>query len=234
MRLYIIRHADPDYPNKTITAHGHKEAEALSHRMAREQITKVYASPLGRAQHTAQYTADRLGLPIHTEPWTKELGDLRMSTGVYPNKMIWDLHGEVLRHDPDFAKSGDWSSLPPLDEPIFREQCDAVAENSDAFLARHGYERVNGTYRITAPNRERIAIFCHGGFGLTWLAHLLEIPLPLMWSGFWLSPSSVSVVLMDERSTEWAVPRALCLADTSHIYEAGYGVTPHGIQANFD
>ncbi len=29
MRLYIIRHADPDYPNNTITPEGHLEAQAL-------------------------------------------------------------------------------------------------------------------------------------------------------------------------------------------------------------
>ncbi|MEC9258269.1 MAG: histidine phosphatase family protein, partial [Candidatus Poribacteria bacterium] len=28
MRLYIIRHADPDYPNRTITEKGHLEAQA--------------------------------------------------------------------------------------------------------------------------------------------------------------------------------------------------------------
>lgn len=28
MRLYIIRHADPDYPNNTITPAGHLEAKA--------------------------------------------------------------------------------------------------------------------------------------------------------------------------------------------------------------
>lgn len=234
MRLYIIRHADPDYPNKTITAHGHREAEALSHRMARERITKIYASPLGRAQHTAQYTADRLGLAIHTEPWTKELGDLRMSRGPCEGMMVWDLHGEIFRTDPAFARNGDWHTLPPLDEPHFREVCEQVSLNSDTFLERHGYRRENGRYRILAPNRERIAIFCHGGFGLTWLAHLLEIPLPLMWSGFWLPPSSVSTVIMDERSATWAAPRALCVADTSHLYQAGHEITPHGIKGNFD
>lgn len=30
MRLYIIRHADPDYPNNTITPEGHLEAQALA------------------------------------------------------------------------------------------------------------------------------------------------------------------------------------------------------------
>ena len=32
MRLYIIRHADPDYPNRTITEKGHLEAQSLAKR----------------------------------------------------------------------------------------------------------------------------------------------------------------------------------------------------------
>ena len=34
MRLYIIRHADPDYKNDTITVFGHKDAQALAKRLA--------------------------------------------------------------------------------------------------------------------------------------------------------------------------------------------------------
>jgi hypothetical protein len=40
---------------------------------------------------------------------------------------------------------------------------------SDEFLAWHGYRRDGREYRIESPNRDRRAIFCHGGFGLTWI-----------------------------------------------------------------
>ena len=79
-----------------------------------------------------------------------------------------------------------------------------------------------------------MAVFCHGGFGLTWLAHLLEIPLSLVWSGFWMPPSSVTTILFDERSQEWATPRCIGFGDVSHLYEAGLPVRPRGIIANFD
>ncbi|MCA1595762.1 MAG: histidine phosphatase family protein, partial [Chloroflexi bacterium] len=61
MRLYIIRHADPDYPNNTITEDGHKEARALADRLAAEKLDRIYCSPMGRAIDTARYTADRCG-----------------------------------------------------------------------------------------------------------------------------------------------------------------------------
>jgi probable phosphoglycerate mutase len=55
-----------------------------------------------------------------------------------------------------------------------------------------------------------------------------------MWSGFWLPPSSVTTVLFEERSAEWAVPRCIGLGDVSHLHMAGLGVQPSGIKANFD
>jgi probable phosphoglycerate mutase len=145
---------------------------------------------------------------------------------------VWDVPGELIRAQRPVATSDNWHQHPLLSSPLLRETFETVARDSDAFLARHGYEREDGRYRIVSPNREKIAVFCHGGFGLWWLAHLLEIPLPLMWSGFFLPPSSVTTVLFDERSPQWAVPRCHGVGDISHLYAAGLPMQPAGIKAN--
>jgi broad specificity phosphatase PhoE len=234
MRIYLIRHADPDYPNNTITPAGHEEARALAQRLAREKIDRIYCSPLGRALHTMQYTADLIGLEPAVEEWTAELSDCGIEVPPWGTLAMWNVPGEVIRERSPLPGHADWHELPCLANPVLRQRFDEVNHNSDAFLARHGYKRQGTRYRITRSTRERIAIFCHAGFGLCWLAHLLEIPLPLMWSGFWMSPSSVTTVLMDERSEQWAVPRLLGFGDTSHLYAAGLPVQPRGILANFD
>jgi probable phosphoglycerate mutase len=233
VRLYIIRHADPDYPNNTITPAGHLEARALAPRLQREGLDRIYSSPLGRARHTAQYTADALQLPVHIEEWTAELADLRMQDAPFAGMMAWDIHGEAIRGGDVMPMHHNWHEMPLLSGPHIREIIENVKANSDEFLARHGYEREGGLYRIRQAHQEKIAIFCHGGFGLTWLAHLLEIPLPLMWSGFFLAPSSVTTILFDERSPSFAVPRCLGMGDTSHLYQAGLPIQPAGIKANY-
>ena len=96
-----------------------------------------------------------------------------------------------------------------------------------------GFRREEGRYRILKPNERKIAVFCHMGFGLAWLAHLLEMPLPLLWSGLWLAPSSVTTILMDTRSEQWAVPRCLGIGDVSHLYNINLPVSSQGIIANF-
>lgn len=235
MKLYLIRHADPDYPNNTITPQGHKEAEALSERMAQAGLTAIYSSPLGRAIDTAQYTAAKLQLKIGIEDWTQELQViLPEQFEGYPNLYAFNLHGEEIRKDLTRMSYTDWPTHPHLQGTRMSQEFERVAAQSDQFIQRLGYERIEGRYRPVRPNRDQIAIFAHGGFILTWLAHLLAIPVPLIWSGFWLPPSSVTTLLFDERTPEWAVPRCIGVGDVSHLYHAGLPVLPRGIMANFN
>lgn len=60
MRFLFIRHGEPDYVNDCLTATGRLQAAAAAKRLAGEGICEIYASPLGRAQETAGYTAARV------------------------------------------------------------------------------------------------------------------------------------------------------------------------------
>ena len=100
MRLYLIRHADPDYPNNTITPAGHLEAEALARRLTHEGLTRIYCSPLGRAVHTMQYTAQATGLTPQIEPWMAELDEFRIPLPPpWPALMAWDIPGQITRQE---------------------------------------------------------------------------------------------------------------------------------------
>ena len=235
MRLYIIRHADPDYANDTITPAGHLEAAALAERMASVGLDRVFCSPLGRARATAQYTCEALKIAPVIEPWLAELSGCSIERSPWGKLTAWDCPGEVVRATAvesrrfDDAFYTDTYATAPV-----RQVFNDIIRNSDDLLARLGYARQGGRYRIVEGNRLRVGVFCHGGFGLTWLAHLLEIPLPLMWSGFWLPPTSVTTILFDERSQQWAVPRCIGMGDVGHLYQAGLPVQPSGIKANYD
>jgi broad specificity phosphatase PhoE len=235
MRLYIIRHADPDYPNNTITPQGHLEGAALARRLAAIGLDRIYCSPMGRALETARYTREAVGLPLMIEDWLAELpDDWCMSRDPHNGLVAWDLPGEVIRAEAPYPTHDTWHEHPFYQGLELREKFERLCRDSDAFIARHGYERDGGRYRIVRPNRERIAVFCHNGLGLTWLAHLLAMPLSLFWSAFWQAPSAVTTVLFDERSPEWAVPRCLGLGDIGHLHAAGLSPQPRGIQANWE
>jgi probable phosphoglycerate mutase len=234
MRLYIVRHADPDYAGNTITSHGHAESEALAAKLEAEGISRVYSSPLNRALHTAEHTELRMGLRPVILPWAEELRGLWVPHPERGRIPAWDIPAERLLA-PDREQSHErWHEQPEWEGLPIRETVERIRRHSDAFLADLGYRREGHRYRVEAANTDRIAVFCHGGFGLTWIGLLLGIPLPYVWGGFWLAPSSVTIILFDRRSAEYAVPRCLTLSDTGHLYAAGLAPRPRGIVANFD
>ncbi|MEF3302983.1 histidine phosphatase family protein [Paenibacillus sp. GYB003] len=228
MKIYLIRHAEPDYPNHTITAAGHSEARALAAFLKRTGVDRIYCSPINRAVHTMQYTADMLGIEPTFEPWTREL-DWQAPDDRGRPAAAWNIPGETVRAGRPYPDHDRWPSRAPYSDFIARYE--TIKTNSDEFLRRHGYDREDGRYRIVKSNKESIAVFCHLGFGLTWLSHLLELPFPLVWSGFWLPPSSVTTVLFEERSEHWAVPRCLGLGQVAHLHLEGLPVSTAGLLA---
>jgi probable phosphoglycerate mutase len=229
MKIYLIRHGDPDYGNDTLTERGHEEARALVPYLKAEGIERIISSPMGRAQATAAHTANDLDLEVETEEWIAEL-QLRTAE---PMQAAWDIHCHIIRNDEylkDVSRPDRISRLPI-------EQADAaiarIRESSDEFLSRLGYARNGGSYRVTASNQAKIAVFAHGGFGLCWLSTLLEIPYPLMWSGFFLHTSSVTQILFDEREPGIATPRCIMMSALPHLFARSMEPGTGGIKANY-
>ncbi len=235
MRLYVIRHADPDYENNTLTNAGHLEAQALARRMASYGLDAIYASPLPRAQITARYSADLLKLPVATLDWLLEPSwfDYDIDPADGGRMPVWDIPGEILRLDAGFHAWETWNRTEPLTDPKYSSDFEKFVSGADSLLAGYGYQREEKRYRILESNQRRIACFCHNGSALLWLSLLLHIPPPIVWGSFWHAPSAVTTYIFEERSRSWAVPRALSVGDTSHLYEARLPVQPRGIRGNY-
>ena len=222
MRIHIIRHADPDYERNTITELGHREAAALAGRMAGAGLSRIYTSPLGRARDTARYTEAATGLHAHVLDWTTELDLPHIAITDGSSQPIWNIDGQVVRGSP-------LAQVLELSDPAYKRALGSLAVESDGLLASFGYRRGAGVYSVAERTDENIAVFCHAGFGMTWLAHLLALPAPLLWTGLFLAPTSVTTVLFEHRSATVAVPRALAVGDTSHLYPAGLAGSTRGL-----
>lgn len=231
MQLFLIRHADPDYSIDDLTEFGHQEAAALGKRMASIGLDKLYVSPLGRAQTTASYIAKETGLAMNTELWTRELewSAISMEGKMGP---IWDYPGEQIPEVSSGMRKWEDENDYWLKQEEYRMRYSELQTASDEFFQRHHFQREQGLYRILQPSQEKVAMVCHGGFGLAWLSHMLQIPLSLAWSVFWLAPSSVTTVLFEERSQHFAVPRCIGMGDVSHLYANGISYRPRGLLGN--
>ena len=235
MILYVIRHGEPDYATDTLTPTGVLQAEALGKCLGKLKFDRLFSSPLGRARQTAEPTARRLKMEVEIEPWASE-------------SLAWqDFHREI----PDPEAKGCWVFDVPnykYHTPENRRRdtdwmdCDCLRDGgagfhpeegmarikreSDRFLAGLGYERDGGMYRITRPNDERIALFCHAGFGSCWLAYLLDLPPQLFWSFVTLSHTGVTAILFRNYRSGRTCPRVLCMNDLSHLCADGLDI-PH-------
>jgi probable phosphoglycerate mutase len=230
MRIYLIRHGDPDYANDCLTETGHVEAAALGEYMAQVGLDQLYNSPLGRARQTAAHVAAATGIESVTLDWTRELPYMPV---VEEGVSYWDIHGHLVRQPEYLADPRQWDVIAkfaevPLDD-IFR----TVVEKSDGFLASLGYERQNGVYAVRQPNTWKVAVVCHAAFGLLWLSHLLAIPLPLMWAGFHLHPTSITTILFDERTSGIATPRCIGMGETPHLHQKQIPLSLKGIRGNY-
>ncbi|HEV7785285.1 MAG TPA: histidine phosphatase family protein [Thermoanaerobaculia bacterium] len=194
MRLYIIRHAEPDYPRDALTARGHAQARELANRLSTMGIDQVYSSPMNRALETARYTAERLGLDVQVENWTRELEDWWVPDDALGERPVWQVDAAALR------------AMAPGQEIWPLDALAQLRSAADEFLGRHENTSSQG-----------IAVFCHAGFALTWLAHLLAIPLPLVWAGFSLAACSVTTIVFEDLAAGGAAPRCVGLGDVSHL-----------------
>ena len=138
MRLYIIRHADPDYANNTITPAGHAEGRALAAYLQTLGVDEIYSSPLGRAIDTARYTADLLNQPIRIEPWLQELGELWIED---LQMVFWNYDSYLFRSNEILADLNHWRNYPPLDNQRVSQNLERVGRESDIFVERQGFVR---------------------------------------------------------------------------------------------
>ena len=223
MLLYIIRHGDPDYTTDTLTERGKQQAEAVALRMKHAGITQVFSSPMGRAKETAEPTCRLLSLPCGIEEWSHEIGEERIT--LYPDgkrRSVTDLENTHYRKDGfidlPYDRAGE---APGFSDSGMVEATAKIAAGGRDFLARLGYAEENGVYRITNPNDERVALFCHSAMGRAWLSTLLHIPLHLMWSGFHYTHTGVTVIDFENYKSGFTAPRCLVYSDMSHLLAAG-------------
>lgn len=224
MLLYVIRHGDPDYANDTLTRKGEKQAQALAERLEQSGIQRVFTSPLGRAIATAKPTCDRLGLSYTIEDWCSETLAWDDFTKPMPDgRTRWVFHQQntLLRNDQTIHRFDDWYDIDSIRAINGKAGMERIILHSDDFLKRLGYERKGSIYHVLQPNIDRVALFCHQGFTMVWMPHLLQIPPHLFWSGFDVTHTGVTILEFANNKNGLTAPRCLCFSDLSHLYKAG-------------
>jgi broad specificity phosphatase PhoE len=125
-RVYLIRHADVENPNKVLYGHldgfdlsalGRAQASALGERLAGEGIRRIVHSPLARAAETARLIDEKLSPPaiLEAEPDLREAEFSRYLQGlpywqVPLRRPLWFVHKAkrgLVPGDESIEKLGD-------------------------------------------------------------------------------------------------------------------------------
>ena len=225
MLFYLIRHGDPDYSTDSLTPLGRRQAEAVARRLSVHGLDRIYSSPMGRAQQTAQPTAELLRLPIGIEDWSSEAHAWEELTEIDEKgkkRWVWDCKTrlEASEKERPILTMNNWMEMPSVAGTTIKAGYDRIQAASDEFFARHGYVREGLNYRIVKPSDERIALFAHAGFGHAFLGVLLGIPPQFLWSTFDMTHCGISIFHFANHSDGWTQPRCLSFSDTSFLYEA--------------
>lgn len=231
MKLLIVRHADPDYENDTITEKGKREAQFLSEELSKYPAAAYYCSPLGRAKATASYTLQKVGRTAEECPWLREF----QAPIIRPDRpdresIPWDWLPEDWTNEEAFFDKDKWYLPASMSDHDVRAQYDWVCTELDALLERHGYRRKGAFYEAIAPSNDTIVFFCHFGVEAVLLSHMLNISPMLLWHGMAAAPTSVTTVVTEERRPGKAYFRMLSFGECAHLYMNG---EPRSFSARF-
>lgn len=219
MKLVIIRHGDPNYAIDSLTDRGFIEAELLSERIKKMDVTAFYCSPLGRAKATAKPTLDKMGRSAEILDWLKEFPPVVVGKISEPEgSCCWDMLPTEWTPIPEFFDKDAWMNVPIYKEAGVPEEYKYVCNGLDALLKKHGYSRNGLFYQAERPNEDTIVLFCHFGLECVLLSHLLNISPVQLWHGTCAAPTSVTTLVTEERREGVAYFRMGSFGDTSHLY----------------
>ena len=253
MKLIFIRHAEPDYSTGSLTEKGFKEAKLLASRIKEWKVDEFYCSPIQRAILTAKPTLSLCNREAITLDWIQEFKEFVHDDVNHPGQDLWpwDFMPQYLEAHPELFKNDEWYAKGILTTGPIKAHYDRICSKLDAFLASYGYVRDGLIYNSPQKNiatnhymvydgdtinhmkdakvdETTLVFFCHQEITLVLMSHLLNLPLPAMWQGFFVPPASVTVLASEERAPGLAYFRCQVFGSTTHLHQADEPVSDSG------
>ena len=254
MHLIFIRHGDPDYKHNTVTEKGAREAALLAQRIAKWKVTDFYCSPYGRAADTLAPALKIMNRSAATLDWLKEFDWRVKSPFTKKERGAWDWLPRELYAQPKLFDKDKWTSSASMKSGRIDSHYEDVCKGIDTLLEGYDYTHIPGTsiYNclphlseeeaavdthlnpVQKDLDDRTLVFvCHLGSMFTVISHLTGLSPVMLWQGFFVAPTSVTVLSTEERVPGEAVFRVQQMGDISHLTAAGEGPSASGFYGNF-
>ncbi len=229
MKLIFIRHGDPDYVKDSLTEKGWREAELLSGRVKDWNVKEFYCSPLGRAQDTAFLTLNKVGRKAVTYDWLQEFYYRVTDEQTGQERIAWDFMPNYFCSHDGLHNKDEWFKTAVMSSGDIEKHYSEVKQGIDGLLASYGYvRREDGVYAVKEHNDDNLVFFCHFGITALLTGYLTGIAAPALWQGFFMAPTSITVLGSEERLPGEAAFRVQVFGDYRHLIEGGEPVSASG------
>lgn len=229
MKLIFIRHAEPDYVKDSLTEKGWREAEILSQRVKDWNVKQFYCSPLGRAQDTASLTLGKTGREAITYEWLQEFYYRVIDEKTGKESIAWDFMPDYFCPHTGLHDKDEWFKTPIMNSGGIEQHYIDVTRGMDDLLASYGYmRREDGVYQVLQHNDDNLVFFCHFGITSLLTGYLTGIAAPSLWQGFFMAPTSITILGSEERVPGEAAFRVQVFGDYRHLIENGEPVSASG------
>ncbi len=242
MHLIFIRHGDPDYKNDSLTQKGFKEADLLATYTADWDVSALYVSSYGRAQRTADGLEKNWKVERQTCTWLHEFDWRVIDPNSAKSRGAWDLMPEQFFCNDLYFNKDKWADTPLMQSGNIKEHYKEVTENFDKVLLSFGYcrkEEKIPLYSCT-PNftsqelsvdthldafqkngdERKLVFVCHLGVMFVLISYLTGLSPMQLWQGFFVAPTSVTILGAQERLPGQVLFRVQTMGSTSHLAAA--------------
>ena len=191
---------------------------------------RILSSPLNRAKETAEPFAHIVGKSIEILSWLKEMDDVVVWDERRPDLAVWNLSSRRLHGVEDVAGIRDNLFVDTKLQTRWEQLC----AGTNQLLEEYGIAKQEKGWvqRVSGRQEDEVVIFCHLGIGLTLLAYLLDISPISLWRSAYLSPTSVTTLLIENQGKDDINFRVLRLGDVSHLIKSDIPIGTTGLQYN--
>ena len=135
--------------------------------------------------------------------------------------MVLDMMPAYFTRHPELWDPSLWRSSKVALLADMPKAYDEIVRGFDSLLAKYGYVREGGLYRVEKESTGTLTFFCHFGVTCVILDHLWNVsPFALLHS-IVTAPSSVTELFSVERQQGKACFRATQIGDITHLTMAG-------------
>ena len=166
--------------------------------------------------------------------------------------MCWDLLPEFFTSDKKFFDKDLWTDSKFMKSGKIKKYYKEVCDGIDGILEQYGYIRNKkdfydvsqpvpnhnwskpiNRYHLKSikddyPEETTLVFFCHLGVMFTIIAHLTGLSPMQLWQGFYVAPTSITVLNSEERLEGQAWFRVERLGDTNHLTNGGEPISSSG------